>query len=633
MEETLRVRITAEVAKFKSGVSDAIKELGDLEVKGTKVGDKLKSAFAKAGENIKSALSKAGTGAAALSGALIASNAATEEYRQSMAQLTTSYEELGLGAEAAQSTVNGFYRIIGDMDTATEASALLGQLTQDQQSLEEWTTICAGAMAKFPDSLPTESLIEACNETKNTGQVTGALADALNWAGASEEEFQKKLDACNSVAEQEALIRETLTDLYGDAGEKYLETTDAIGDQREAQLKLTDTIAKLGEAMAPVMTAFITFATEALQPIIDKMAPLAERYAPQFQEAMEAAGEAVGNAFGFFVDHWEIFAALAGIIAGVAAAIGIYNTVIGIQAGLETARAAAVAISNTALWGHVAAMAAAMAPYLPIIAVIGALIAVIVLCVTHWEEISETVKKVAKSIKEEVSKMAEKVGQLFDFIKETISEKVEAAKQAVTTAFENIKKSISDKVTAAKEKVSSTFEGIKSDMKSKMDSAKSTVLGIFDSIKSGVEERINKAKDAVNKAIEKIKSLMKFDWTFPKPKLPSFYLKTGSRTILGQTITFPTGFGINWNAKGAIFSKPTIFDTAQGLQGVGEAGPEAVAPIDTLLGYVKQAVREEMSGNNGTVALYIDSTKLGEVAVKGINQYTGLAGSCQLRYV
>ena len=46
-----------------------------------------------------------------------------------------------------------------------------------------------------------------------------------------------------------------------------------------------------------------------------------------------------------------------------------------------------------------------------------------------------------------------------------------------------------------------------------------------------------------------------------------------------------------WRADGAIFSKPTIFNTRLGLQGVGEAGAEAVAPIDKLQQYVSDAVR------------------------------------------
>ena len=49
-------------------------------------------------------------------------------------------------------------------------------------------------------------------------------------------------------------------------------------------------------------------------------------------------------------------------------------------------------------------------------------------------------------------------------------------------------------------------------------------------------------------------------------------------------------FDVSWNKLGAIFSKPTIFATDLGFQGVGEAGPEAVAPIDVLQKYVAEAV-------------------------------------------
>lgn len=46
------------------------------------------------------------------------------------------------------------------------------------------------------------------------------------------------------------------------------------------------------------------------------------------------------------------------------------------------------------------------------------------------------------------------------------------------------------------------------------------------------------------------------------------------------------------HADGAVFSKPTLFDTHSGYHLVGEAGAEAVAPIGVLQGYVKSAVGE-----------------------------------------
>lgn len=71
-----------------------------------------------------------------------------------------------------------------------------------------------------------------------------------------------------------------------------------------------------------------------------------------------------------------------------------------------------------------------------------------------------------------------------------------------------------------------------------------------------------------------------------------------------QVISTPEGRGAMRNAgweviksffthaDGAVFSKPTLFDTHSGYHLVGEAGAEAVAPIGVLQGYVKSAVGE-----------------------------------------
>ena len=56
---------------------------------------------------------------------------------------------------------------------------------------------------------------------QKVGQVTGPLADALNWAGESEDAFNEKLAACSSEQERAALITETLNRLYSEAAGNY----------------------------------------------------------------------------------------------------------------------------------------------------------------------------------------------------------------------------------------------------------------------------------------------------------------------------------------------------------------------------------------------------------------------------
>lgn len=49
-------------------------------------------------------------------------------------------------------------------------------------------------------------------------------------------------------------------------------------------------------------------------------------------------------------------------------------------------------------------------------------------------------------------------------------------------------------------------------------------------------------------------------------------------TVIDSSITA----GTRWNADGAIFTRPTVLPTIAGWQGFGEAGPEAVIPLDKL---------------------------------------------------
>jgi len=78
------------------------------------------------------------------------------------------------------------------------------------------------------------------------------------------------------------------------------------------------------------------------------------------------------------------------------------------------------------------------------------------------------------------------------------------------------------------------------------------------------------------------------------------YLKdfkfTGSMNPLNWATEGVPKIGVEWYAKGGIMQQPTVFgiNPLNGKQMIGgEAGPEAVAPIDTLLGYIRVAVAEQ----------------------------------------
>ena len=97
------------------------------------------------------------------------------------------------------------------------------------------------------------------------GTVTGVLADSLNWAGISEDRFNEQLAACSDEAERSALITQTLTDIYGEAGEAYREVNENLVEYRESQARANETAADAGNALLPIVTLATNIGTAILQ--------------------------------------------------------------------------------------------------------------------------------------------------------------------------------------------------------------------------------------------------------------------------------------------------------------------------------------------------------------------------------
>lgn len=57
---------------------------------------------------------------------------------------------------------------------------------------------------------------------------------------------------------------------------------------------------------------------------------------------------------------------------------------------------------------------------------------------------------------------------------------------------------------------------------------------------------------------------------------------------------------VNWHAAGGIFNRPTIFNTGSGYHGVGEAGTEAIMPLDTLWTQMNNMLTSALNQNNST---------------------------------
>lgn len=210
----------------------------------------VRGGFGSAVKNIgKVGAALAGISFAGITAGFIGMAEATEEYRRAMGKLNTAYQSVGFSSDVAQQAYSGFYSILGDTDTATEASQLLSQLARNQEDVSKWTKIAAGVSGKFGDSLPINSLVESANESLRTGQVVGTLADALNWAGkVSEDQMNAKLAATNDTAKRAQIIMDTLADTYYGAADAFYANNKALIQARQNEVAMQKVTGALGEA-------------------------------------------------------------------------------------------------------------------------------------------------------------------------------------------------------------------------------------------------------------------------------------------------------------------------------------------------------------------------------------------------
>ena len=161
----------------------------------------------------------------------------------------------------------------------------------------------------------------------------------------------------------------------------------------------------------------------------------------------------------------------------------------------------------------------------------------------------------------------------------------------------------------------------------KWTALKENVANIWDGIKYAITHPIETAKKIIKGIIDKIKGFFNFDFKLPKIKLPHFTIKPDGwrfRDLLEGEIP---RLGIDWYAKGGIFKSPSVI-------GVGEAGAEAVLPIDRLNGMLANMADSIVNGVNQGLAmqggsgdivipiyLYPSGAKMGEEIVKSYDLY------------
>lgn len=297
--------------------ASAVKSEGEAAKKAAPENKALKEAGEKAAKGLKAAAVSAGTALTSI----IALGEKTRDYRRELGKLDTAFETSGHTQESARETYKSLQSVLGDTDQAVEAANHLAKLTDTEEELNKWTETLTGVYATFGASLPIEGLTEAANETAKTGQITGNLADALNWATKEGETFgvqlkqnvefteltadevdqlteaeqleyeakkaqceaveaynQSVMDAksaedffnialaeCSTEQERQTLITETLNEMYSEAADTYKKTNEQVIHANEVQERLNAAMAEAGDAVEPVVVDIKELGIELLE--------------------------------------------------------------------------------------------------------------------------------------------------------------------------------------------------------------------------------------------------------------------------------------------------------------------------------------------------------------------------------
>ncbi|MDS5131620.1 hypothetical protein RLB02_02800 [Streptococcus pneumoniae] len=373
----------------------------------------------------------------------------------------------------------------------------------------------------------------------------------------------------------------------------------------------------------------------------------------------------------------------------------------GLATAAEFAHSVAAGVATAATWAFNAALAVLTSPITWVIAAIAALIAIGVLLYQNWDTVVEFAKTAWQGLCDFISGICQAIGEffsglwtklqeIFEPIGQWFSEKFQQAWDAIGNIFGNLGswfggrwndsknalaeantwlgdkfKSGRDKVNSAFEKVGSWFGDRWNDIKDgvkeadtwfgeKFESAKKKTQNPFQKIGSWFGDRwkdmqdalkeipnwfknlfndaMDNAKNIVKSGIDKLKSFFNFDWSLPKIKLPHFNI-SGSFSLMPPRIP---SFSVDWYARGGVFNSPSII-------GVGEAGQEAVMPLERNTGWISilaQKLAERMPANNvptgyslpaGDIVIQIAGHEFGRVAIQEINKEHERAGQTLLK--
>lgn len=482
----------------------------------------------------------------------------TREYREDMGKLETAWQAAGKSTELATKTYKDFYSVLGEEDRSVEAVNHLAKLVDTEEDMAKWTDIATGVWGTFGDSLPIEGLTEAANETAKVGKLTGVLADALNWAGVNEDDFQASLDKCATEQERQKLITETLNGLYSDAADKYRENNKSVIDARKATSDYTDTMAALGEKIEPITTKV----REGFNKILSKILELTEGV------DFDALGKKIDDVFQKFIDDYmpkildglqwlkDNGGAIAATVAGIGAAMAtmaIANKILAVVKAFQAFKVAQEGVT-VAQWLLNVAMNAN--PIGIIVAAVAGLVTAFVLLWKNcegfrkfWIGLWEGMKKAAKAVADWFVEAWQEVSAFFVELWDGIKGVIDKVVNWIKDNWKTMLLALINPLAGIFKYCYDHFEGFRNFVDNIVSSVKNFFSDLWESISSGAaaawEWIVNSFHTVIDPWIEIVKRISTIIYDTVIKPITDFFVALWNRLV--------NGFQKIWNTISGIF--------------------------------------------------------------------------------
>lgn len=247
-----------------------------------------------------------------------------------------------------------------------------------------------------------------------------------------------------------------------------------------------------------------------------------------------------------------------------------------------------------------------------------------------WNGVKEKTSELWGGVKNAVSEKLNNIKSAYDAhgggLKGATFAAIEGVKEYYRTGYDAINQLTGGKLGEVVNAVGVKMEAVKSKFGEAFGNVKNTVMTIFENIKNGIVEKITAAVDTVKNVFTKISDTVSSVWDKIKSllKAPKI-VQTGTVTVMGVDTPIPK-FGLDWNAKGGIMTRPTAFGFANGkIQMGGEAGAEAILPLSAfwrnLQAYTENSQKKSQGDNDININVTINAGNANEeeMAARFIN--------------